>query len=70
MLFDLRWIFLCDLNGPFVNVSAGGGLGPYASGDGFFGYGTTIEHFFCHCTSHNWLTDFKDDIFPHACGHC
>ena len=28
-----------DLNGPFVNVNAGGGWGPHVSGDGFYGYG-------------------------------
>jgi len=28
-----------DLNGPFNNVSLGGGWGPHASGDGFFGKG-------------------------------
>jgi RHS repeat-associated protein len=29
-----------DLNGPFNNVTAGGGWGPHASGDGFFGFGS------------------------------
>lgn len=29
-----------DLNGPFNNVAAGGGWGPHASGDGFFGFGS------------------------------
>jgi RHS repeat-associated protein len=29
-----------DLNGLFVNVTAGGGWGAHASGDGFFGYGS------------------------------
>jgi hypothetical protein len=28
-----------DLNGPFANVSVGGGAGVYASADGFIGYG-------------------------------
>jgi hypothetical protein len=37
---------ICDLNGPFTNVSAGGGWGPSASGDAYYGYdsqGNRIE---------------------------
>lgn len=29
-----------DLNGPFVNVNAGGGWGAHATGDAFYGYGS------------------------------
>ena len=28
-----------DLNGLFTNANAGGGWGPHATGDAFFGYG-------------------------------
>ncbi|MHB8405520.1 MAG: RHS repeat-associated core domain-containing protein [Gammaproteobacteria bacterium] len=31
---------VCDLGGPFDNLSIGGGWGPDATGDAFYGYGT------------------------------
>lgn len=31
---------ICDLSGPFKNVSLGGGWGPDATGDAFWGQGT------------------------------
>ena len=30
---------VCDLSGPFDNISSGGGWGPDATGDAFYGYG-------------------------------
>jgi hypothetical protein len=37
---------ICDLSGPFANVSVGGGWGAHATGDAFYGYandGSRIE---------------------------
>ena len=34
---------VCDLGGPFANLSLGGGWGPDATGDAFLGYGTQSQ---------------------------